>query len=79
MKVLSFNDAISGVLKASWWVQINTQMPTCTYYFGPFDSKKDAKLSQACYIEDLTHERAQGITAEIKRMRPKKLTIYADE
>ncbi|MEH2162085.1 MAG: DUF1816 domain-containing protein [Nostoc sp.] len=21
----------------AWWVEVNTTVPRCTYYFGPFD------------------------------------------
>jgi Domain of unknown function (DUF1816) len=65
-------------LKMPWWVEIRTTLPLCIYYFGPFHCKKTARLSQSGYIEDLVQEKACGITVEIKRLRPKVLTVYED-
>ena len=59
-----------------WWIEIHTAAPCCTYYFGPFDSEREAKLSQGGYIEDLNQEKAQGIAIEIKQARPESLTIF---
>ena len=36
-----------------WWLEIITKEPYCIYYFGPFDSLKEAQLEQGGYIEDL--------------------------
>ena len=58
-----------------WWIEIRTKMPPCIYYFGPFDSLKEARLSQHGYIEDLVTEKAQGITVELKKCQPQMLTI----
>jgi hypothetical protein len=60
-----------------WWIKIYTSEPPCTYYFGPFDSKKEAKIHQSGYIEDLVREKAQGITVETKWFiyPPKLLTV----
>ena len=76
MKLPSFRVFIPKNFKTPWWVEISTQIPTCTYYFGPFDSENEAKLSQAGYFSDLVQENAQGITAKVKKIRPKTLTIY---
>lgn len=65
--------------KNSWWVEIRTTIPQCTYYFGPFDSAKEAKNSQAGYIEDLVQEQARGITVKTKRCFPESLTIFENE
>ncbi|MDZ8223049.1 MULTISPECIES: DUF1816 domain-containing protein [unclassified Nostoc] len=62
----------------AWWVEIKTQNPRCTYYFGPFLSSSDAKLSSIGYIEDLESEGAQGISVNIKRCKPNNLTIAED-
>ncbi len=57
-----------------WWLKIETTVPECIYYFGPFISKKEAEISQYGYIEDLMKEKAHGIVVEIKWMNPKELT-----
>lgn len=66
------------VFGLAWWVEIKTDMPRCTYYFGPFNSMQEANGEKAGYIEDLQGEGAQNITVLIKRCKPARLTI-ADE
>jgi signal transduction histidine kinase len=63
----------------TWWVEIQTNVPRCTYYFGPFENAKEARLSQVGYLEDLLEEKARGITVEIKQCQPEKLTIFDEE
>jgi Domain of unknown function (DUF1816) len=58
-----------------WWVEVRTDIPCCTYYFGPFNRAREAKLAQAGYIDDLVQEKAFGITVEIKQCQPELLTI----
>jgi hypothetical protein len=65
-------------LGLAWWVEIVTQNPRCTYYFGPFLNSVDAKLATKGYIEDLESEGAQGITVNVKRCKPDSLTIAED-
>jgi len=60
------------------WVEIVTQNPRCTYYFGPFLSSSDARLASIGYIEDLEVEGAQGIVVHVKRCKPNTLTIAED-
>jgi signal transduction histidine kinase len=63
----------------TWWVEIQTNLPRCIYYFGPFESSKEARSSQVGYLEDLLEERARGITVEIKQCQPENLTIFEEE
>lgn len=58
-----------------WWVEINTSVPLCTYYFGPFDSRAEAKDSRTGYVIDLYQEGARDIVALIKHYHPKNLTV----
>jgi hypothetical protein len=62
----------------AWWIEIVTQNPRCTYYFGPFLSSKEAKAAIKGYVEDLEMEGAQGIIVDVKRCRPANLTISED-
>ena len=62
-----------------WWIIISTEVPQCIYFFGPFDSLSEAKLSQSGYIEDLKGENAIGIKVEIQQCEPKELTIIEEE
>ncbi|MBW4612130.1 MAG: DUF1816 domain-containing protein [Desmonostoc vinosum HA7617-LM4] len=62
----------------AWWVEIITQNPRCTYYFGPFLNASDATLASKGYVEDLEFEGAQGIIVNVKRCKPDALTIAED-
>ena len=67
---------ITNVLRLAYWVEIVTNNPRCTYYFGPFINETEAKAAKYGYIEDLQNEGAQGIVVTIKRCKPKELTIF---
>jgi hypothetical protein len=67
-----------NTLGLAWWVEIETQNPRCTYYFGPFLSSTDAKVETKGYVEDLEAEGAQGILVNVKRCKPDNLTIAED-
>jgi hypothetical protein len=76
------NSFFKGIFKNStfaWWVKIDTANPPCVYYFGPFDSSKEARLTQDGYIEDLEEEKSQIVSVEIKYCKPKELTICQEE
>jgi hypothetical protein len=66
---------ILQTLGQAWWIEVVTDAPRCTYYFGPFSSQDEAKEETPGYLEDLTIEGAQGIRSEIKRCKPGQLTI----
>jgi hypothetical protein len=76
MKELLIN--LFNWLGLAWWVEIVTERPRCTYYFGPFLSGKEAQMAQAGYLEDLQGEGASGIHVEVKRCKPQELTIAED-
>lgn len=58
----------------SWWVEINTSVPLCTYYFGPFDTQEEARNSRTDYVNDLYQEGARDIVALVKHCQPNRLT-----
>ncbi|MBW4663332.1 MAG: DUF1816 domain-containing protein [Chroococcus sp. CMT-3BRIN-NPC107] len=62
----------------AWWVEVVTQSPGCTYYFGPFLSVKEANNALTGYVEDLEQEGATGIKVQVKRCKPQSLTIAED-
>jgi hypothetical protein len=62
----------------AWWVEITTERPHCTYYFGPFATAVEADAAKSGYVEDLEAESAQGIQIAIKRCKPVQLTIDRD-
>jgi hypothetical protein len=61
--------------KLPWWVEVQTSVPRCTYYFGPFDYRYEAKASREGYVEDLEQEGARDIVALVKQCQPDVLTI----
>lgn len=74
-------DLLSNLLNLfgfAWWVEVITETPACTYYFGPFLSAKAAAASKSGYIEDLEQEGAQGIKVTLKRFKPARLTVADD-
>ena len=61
-------------LPLSWWVKILTTQPRCLYYFGPFDTAKEAISARSGYIEDLEGEQAEGIMVYVIQENPTILT-----
>jgi len=77
----NFKESLINVfdkLGLAWWVEIVTQNPRCTYYFGPFLNSADATFASKGYVEDLEIEGAQGIAVNVKRCKPDTLTIAED-
>ena len=69
---------IFNFLGLAYWVKIVTNTPKCTYYFGPFLDRTEAKIAQSGYLEDLKDEGAKEICVTIERFKPNDLTIYQD-
>ncbi|MDJ0595745.1 MAG: DUF1816 domain-containing protein [Pleurocapsa sp. MO_226.B13] len=61
--------------KPPYWVEIKTQNPTCTYYFGHFNHLLAAKLMQQGYIKDLIEEKATVVSVKLRQCNPQQLTI----
>ncbi|CAD5968755.1 hypothetical protein PCC9214_03669 [Planktothrix tepida] len=78
---MNMKELLTSLLNAfgfAFWVEILTETPNCTYYFGPFMTQQEAQTSQFGYLEDLEAEGAQGIKVRIKRCKPNTLTIAED-
>ncbi len=69
---ISFVDTIGVAV----WVEIITESPKCTYYFGPFSNVGDAEVAKNGYVEDLEAEAATITSLAIKRCKPKDLTVF---
>ena len=69
---------VLNLLGLALWVEIVTDNPRCTYYFGPFFSTQEAQEAKGGYVEDLENEGAQGISVTVKRCKPTNLTIFDD-
>lgn len=63
----------------SWWVEIITEKPDCTYYFGPFVQAEEAQQAKQGYLADIEKARPQVITVKIKQCQPEALTVQADK
>jgi hypothetical protein len=70
--------SLLNVFGLAWWVEVKTETPHCTYYFGPFLESKIAEASKAGYVADLEQEGAHGIVVSVKRCKPAKLTVSDD-
>jgi len=63
----------------AFWIEIITENPKCTYYFGPFLNGLEAIAAKAGYVEDLTTEGATILKLEVNRCKPPEmLTIEED-
>jgi Domain of unknown function (DUF1816) len=65
-------------LGLAWWVEIVTDNPACTYYFGPFGSGYEAEAEKPGYVQDLENEGAKGFRVVVKRCKPTQLTIFEE-
>jgi Domain of unknown function (DUF1816) len=65
-----------GQLGMAVWVEVVTESPCCTYYFGPFSSFPEAEAALSGYKEDLEAEGAVVVGLATKRCKPEQLTIY---
>ena len=63
------------IQKFGWWIGILTSKPDYIYYFGVFNSYREAELSKNDYIQDLKEEKAKIIDIQIKQCQPKQLTV----
>ena len=65
------------IVGLAYWLEITTEKPECTYYFGPFASREEAISMQSGYLEDLSNEGAENIRVNLKRCStPEELTIF---
>jgi Domain of unknown function (DUF1816) len=79
MKIQEIWLSLLHFIGLAWWVEIGTDRPNCTYYFGPFASATEAKNLIAGYVEDLESEAAEGIHVALKRCKPTQITIEREE
>ena len=78
-KVLNLWTHALNIYCKAWWIEILTEQPKCTYYFGPFAGAQEAEAASTGFVEDLEAEFAQGIKIKIDRhCQPDLLTIEHD-
>ena len=54
-------------LGLAWWAKIETDQPSCTYWFGPFITKSSLKENLTIFLEDLKAEGSFNIKHSIVR------------
>ena len=55
-------------LEVDWWLQIESVIPECTCYFGPFSSKREAQISQYKCVKNLIEAKHHGIRVKLERL-----------
>ena len=55
-------------LEVDWWLQIESVIPECTCYFGPFFLKREAEISQYKYVKNLIEVKHHGIRVKLERL-----------
>lgn len=49
-----------------WWIVITVGTPVCTYYFGPFNRRDEARAARTGYVKDLFLEHTGDISALVQ-------------
>ncbi len=65
--------------KRSWWLKIETRSPPVVYYFGPYNSWREALSERGGFIEDLRGEGALGFEEALSLANPERLTLELGE
>ena len=60
---------LGNKLGLAWWAKIETDQPTCTYWFGPFITKNSLKENLSSFIEDLSYEGTKNIKHSLVRCK----------
>ena len=64
------NQPVGGSTRSGeWWVEVDTDSPKRTYYFGPYDSREEASNQTTSYIRNLEKKGAKKISINIKQGR----------
>ena len=56
-------------LGLAWWAKIETEDPSCTYWFGPFITKRSLKENISSFINDLSSEGSKNIKHSLVRCK----------
>ena len=56
-------------LGLAWWAKIETDQPNCTYWFGPFITKRSLKENISSFIDDLSSEGSKNIRHSLVRCK----------
>ena len=56
-------------LGLAWWAKIETEEPSCTYWFGPFITKRSLEENMPFFIKDLSDEGSKNIKHTLVRCK----------
>ena len=56
-------------LGLAWWAKIETNEPSCTYWFGPFITKRSLKENISAFINELSDEGSKNIKHSLVRCK----------
>ena len=60
----------------AWWAKIESEKPVCTYWYGPFLTKRSLKANLVSFVEDLADEGSTNIKHSFVRCKKEEpLTI----
>ena len=62
-----------------WWVEVHTDLPKRTYYFGPYESKDKAYDNTKGYVADLKKKGSKKISINIKQRQQSTQLTATDE
>ena len=56
-------------LGLAWWAKVETSAPNVTYWFGPFLTRRNLKISLSGFLEDLSIEGFDSVKHTLVRGR----------
>lgn len=59
-----------GLLRKSWWLEILAASPSCGYFFGPFESEREALQEQLRHIKDIEQQGREVLLVSVVRRQP---------
>lgn len=59
--------------KFGWWIEIVTNKPKYTYYFGGFDSYWEIKSLKYKYIQDFKKKEIEIVNIQVLQCQPEEL------
>ena len=71
---------VFGLLNKSWWLEIMAASPSCGYYFGPFESEREALKEQLRHIKEIERQgREVLLVSVVRRQAPEKHMVHYSE
>ena len=61
--------SLGNKLGLAWWAKVETSAPNVTYWFGPFLTRRNLKISLSTFLEDLAIEGSDSVKHTLVRGR----------